>query len=251
MSSPSSPVLQRLCCLDRSSPDFQDQLSDVLYGQEYRQYAPSLQSNDLVWLVEYLDKVRYRVALPTLRSNQRRHSMISILPIPLLGSVYASSEPYAGRRRCSQCLTRFRLIFWSFVPTHSPREVIVMCITGHSIIQGFASNVCGCISRMVLKRPLKCIIDAIAPPNLSSLTTRTQQAFCQEAVIWKRLRHLNILPLLGVTISPLQLISDWMPGGDLSEYIKTHPDADRLGLVSSPPVAFVPRLLPSPAIRRR
>ena len=61
--------------------------------------------------------------------------------------------------------------------------------------------------------------------------------------MWKRLAHLNILPLLGVTTTPLQLISNWMPGGDLPEYIESHPDADRLGLVGGPPAVFVPYLL--------
>jgi serine/threonine protein kinase len=52
--------------------------------------------------------------------------------------------------------------------------------------------------------------------------------------MWKHLTHPNILPLLGITITPLQLVSNWMPGGDLPDYIKKHSDADRLGLVSVP-----------------
>lgn len=50
----------------------------------------------------------------------------------------------------------------------------------------------------------------------------------------KYLKHPNIVPLLGVTIDPLELIFDWMPGGDLPEYIANHPDADRLSLVGIP-----------------
>ena len=69
--------------------------------------------------------------------------------------------------------------------------------------------------------------------------------------MWKRLTHPNILPLLGVTIAHLQLISHWMPGGDLPGYIREHPDADRVGLVGAPPVAFTPRLLSSLAIGHR
>jgi serine/threonine protein kinase len=42
---------------------------------------------------------------------------------------------------------------------------------------------------------------------------------------------------------PPQLISDWMPGGDLTEYIKKHPDAGRIGLVGVPPLRLTPRLL--------
>ena len=60
--------------------------------------------------------------------------------------------------------------------------------------------------------------------------------------MWKRLEHHNIVPLLGITPTPLQLISKWMPGGDLPEYIKKNPDADRLGLVNSPAVVLNPVL---------
>lgn len=51
--------------------------------------------------------------------------------------------------------------------------------------------------------------------------------------MWKRLAHPNIVPLLGITSTPLQLISEWMPGGDLTEYIKKNPDVDRLDLVGA------------------
>ena len=63
--------------------------------------------------------------------------------------------------------------------------------------------------------------------------------------MWKRLKHQNIIPLLGITQTPLQLISEWIPGGDLTEYIKKHPDAGRLDLVGVPPVVFDPALTPS------
>ena len=59
--------------------------------------------------------------------------------------------------------------------------------------------------------------------------------------MWKRLAHSNIVPLLGITHTPLQLISEWMPGGNLAEHIKKHPSADRLSLVRAPPVVFGPR----------
>ena len=63
--------------------------------------------------------------------------------------------------------------------------------------------------------------------------------------MWKRLEHQNIVPLLGITSYPLQLISEWMSGGDLTEYIRKHPEADRLGLVVIPPVVFDPTLTPA------
>ena len=58
-----------------------------------------------------------------------------------------------------------------------------------------------------------------------------QKMFCKEAVMWKTLKHPNILPLLGAIISPPQLVSIFMPAGDLSKYLQKNPDANRLGLV--------------------
>lgn len=63
--------------------------------------------------------------------------------------------------------------------------------------------------------------------------------------MWKYLKHQNIVPLLGVTSTPFQIISDWMPGGNLTEYIKKHPDADRLDIVDAPPIASDPTLTPA------
>jgi len=104
-------------------------------------------------------------------------------------------------------------------------------------MQQFASSVCECIRRKVHKRRSRCVIDAIAFPIPHH--QQSSQAFCQEAVVWKCLIHPNILSLLGVTVAPFQLISDWMPGGDLPQYIRKYPHADRLGLVGVPLVVFI------------
>ena len=66
MQSPSHPVLQKLCDLDRSPPGFHDQLSNVLYGEEYVRCVTGLQGDDLRWLIDFLDEVRQRVFLPRL-----------------------------------------------------------------------------------------------------------------------------------------------------------------------------------------
>ena len=63
MSLPSSPALQPLHRLDRSSPDFQDKLCNILYGWEYVQCEQTLGDDDLIWFIDYLDKVRRLVAL--------------------------------------------------------------------------------------------------------------------------------------------------------------------------------------------
>jgi len=102
MSSPSSPVLQHLCSLDESISDFQDQLCSVLCGEEYAQCVPDLKDKDLMWLVDYLDKVPHYFAIPAHCSNQRRLLIVSILPVPLSGSVYVGLEAYAEPRVYSQ-----------------------------------------------------------------------------------------------------------------------------------------------------
>ena len=73
----------------------------------------------------------------------------------------------------------------------------------------------------------------------------------REALIWKRLTHDNIVPFRGVTLEPLQIISEWMPNGDLTAYIKKNPNANRVNLVR-PPI-FLTRTAPphGPSAARR
>ena len=53
---------------------------------------------------------------------------------------------------------------------------------------------------------------------------------------WKSLRHPNVLQLVGVTMSEAQfaMVSDWMVNGNINDFVKAHPDADRLELVCFP-----------------
>jgi hypothetical protein len=53
--------------------------------------------------------------------------------------------------------------------------------------------------------------------------------------MWKMLRHPNILPLIGVTMSETHfaMVSDWMIDGNITNFVKTHPDVNRLALVGS------------------
>jgi hypothetical protein len=158
----SSPTLQQLDLLDRSSPDFHDQLSNVLYGQEYQQCIPNLQGEDLVWLVDYLDKVRCHTSpFLALHLSQPRLSVASILPVPLSGNVYASSEAYVALGGYSQHRTHFRLTSSTSIATHLPRGVMLTCTREPSMAQGFASNVCGYILRMVQEGLPRCVTDTV------------------------------------------------------------------------------------------
>ena len=59
---PTSPALKRLYDLDDSSPAFQDELFDVLIEDKFAQWEPNFQGEDLVWLIDYLDRVSRRVS---------------------------------------------------------------------------------------------------------------------------------------------------------------------------------------------
>ena len=54
---------------------------------------------------------------------------------------------------------------------------------------------------------------------------------------WKCLSHLNVLPLLGVTMieNRLVMVSEWMENGNVIEFVKANDNVDRQGLVCSSP----------------
>lgn len=95
----SPQFLQQLHGLDWSSSRFHDMLSSILYGEEYKRCVGDLQNDSLVWLVDYLDKVRCCVTpSPRLyfKLSQRRLSIFSTLPVLLPGNVYANLEVYVA-----------------------------------------------------------------------------------------------------------------------------------------------------------
>ncbi|KAF9022764.1 kinase-like protein [Hymenopellis radicata] len=55
--------------------------------------------------------------------------------------------------------------------------------------------------------------------------------YCHEALLWRQLRHPNVLPFLGVRddlFSPsFCLISPWMINGNIMEFLRKHPEHDR------------------------
>ena len=61
---PASPPLKRLYGLDKSSFKFHDELSDVLNEKEFAQWVPTFQGEDLVWFIDYLDKVSRCASFP-------------------------------------------------------------------------------------------------------------------------------------------------------------------------------------------
>ena len=152
----------------------------------------------------------------------------SILLVPHSGSLYTNSERYVASTGYSQHLIHFHLRFWISVINLSPLGVPPMCTKRTLTVPGSTSNALEYPPRMVRKKRSRYIYPFRS--SLSPLLMRPQ-VLCREAVVWKRLKHPNIVPFLGVTLSPLQLVSEWMPGGELREYIRSNSDADLLGLV--------------------
>jgi len=59
------------------------------------------------------------------------------------------------------------------------------------------------------------------------------QRFCREGVAWKHLRHPNILPLIGVTVSNQRfaMVSAWMENGNINEFVGKDQHVNRIELV--------------------
>ncbi|KAF9646470.1 kinase-like protein [Thelephora ganbajun] len=196
MASSSSPTLQKLHSLDKSSSDFGNLLCNVLYGEEYVQFVSNFEGDDLAWLVDYLDRA--------------------------LDGLDPSSP--ASRK----CLRELKNICGTngILPTSYTLSADPLNIDPRPIASGGYGDVYhGTLngSGVCIKRARVYTLDT---------SEKAFKTFCSEAVMWKRLNHPNVLPFLGVTIAPLQLISEWMPGGTLPDYIKNNSDADRLALLS-------------------
>jgi len=65
-----------------------------------------------------------------------------------------------------------------------------------------------------------------------------RQRLFQEIVIWRRLSHPNVLPVLGVSpkLFPLCVVTEWMIDGNIMDFTSKHPEVNRLRLVRPLPV---------------
>jgi serine/threonine protein kinase len=63
------------------------------------------------------------------------------------------------------------------------------------------------------------------------------QRLCREIISWKHLSHRNILPLFGISVSKdprgFCILTEWMPNGNVIQYARVNPEANRFRLVSS------------------
>lgn len=68
----------------------------------------------------------------------------------------------------------------------------------------------------------------------SYLIHSSEQQTWKEGIIWSRLSHENILPLLGfygTGNDPISMVSPWMDNGNLTTYLKKNESANRQELV--------------------
>lgn len=89
-------LLEQLRRLDRSSSEFHSQVNSILYEEEYKQWVQTVQGDDLVGLVEFLDEVFCCVSLLRSHSSHHRLSVFSTLSVPPSRSVCANSGMYAA-----------------------------------------------------------------------------------------------------------------------------------------------------------
>ena len=124
--------LQQLSDLDKTSPQFYEQLSNLLRGNRYQDVVPHLQSESLAWLVEYLDGVRLSRNYPPPSYTKCRRRFSSVLPImPAL----CSRKPCTslGRYAASNRFYRNR--------AHFQNHSLGTCMRGHSMVPKYASDV--------------------------------------------------------------------------------------------------------------
>ena len=71
------------------------------------------------------------------------------------------------------------------------------------------------------------------PIPLTLVANHRNQVFCKEVLMWRRISHPNIVPFLGVSEAPapLSMVSEWMPNGNVRDYVGKNPETSRLQLV--------------------
>ena len=92
---PLPDILLQFDHLDKDPSQFQDQLTGLLYKEEFKDCIPKLRDKDVVWLVEYLDKVRLFLYTCTLLTRSRLSIPVT-LPVLHPGSAYVNSEVFVA-----------------------------------------------------------------------------------------------------------------------------------------------------------
>ncbi|KAF9643102.1 kinase-like protein [Thelephora ganbajun] len=185
----------RLYKLDRSSTRFPQELNELLHDEKWVEQVLDLPGGELVVLVDYLDS--------TLDGLDRTGTSFR------------------------ECLHALQKVCSSRMILPSVYEVLTTLSSnaGRTLAYGRLSNIYGGSldgTDVAVKR--------LRIPTTGDRAT-VKQALCREAVVWKHVDHPNIVPFKGVTLESLQLVSEWMPGGELGEYIRNNQGVDLVNLL--------------------
>ena len=97
-----------------------------------------------------------------------------------------------------------------------------------------------CVAVKALKIPYAESIESVRKVSglflspSKGLFTLDHKLLVKEVVGWKWVRHENVLPFIGVSLNPplFSIISERMENGNIMNFIKAHPNYNRLRLVS-------------------
>ncbi|PCH44160.1 kinase-like protein [Wolfiporia cocos MD-104 SS10] len=79
-------------------------------------------------------------------------------------------------------------------------------------------------------------LKAVTAAQSDNKTREIAPGFIKEVILWKCIRHPNILPFLGVyqpdgKLNKRYIVSPWMENGEISHYLKSNPKVDRVKLI--------------------
>ncbi|KAF9779338.1 kinase-like domain-containing protein [Thelephora terrestris] len=189
-----SQVLQHLYALDTSSPDFSRCLFWLMRSDEEEKYLSSLRGPELIRLIDFLDEI---LDVAPTADDVFRRCLHKLQTICTHKTILPSSYTISGD------LVRVGndpVAFGGF------SDVWEGSLDGDKV----------CIKHLRISEQVR---EAV------------EKAFYKEAIIWKRLRHPNVVAFIGVTRNPSQFVSKWMPNGTLTDYVNEKPGANRIGLL--------------------
>ncbi|KIK65877.1 hypothetical protein GYMLUDRAFT_158458, partial [Collybiopsis luxurians FD-317 M1] len=134
-----------------------------------------------------------------------------------------------------RCLRSLRLLATEYEILPSSLIVKDLQRIGQNPISGggFADIWCGTAgsNQSVCLKVLRLFLE----PD-KDIREKIRKQFCNEALVWRQLKHPNILPLLGVNLELFYpsfcLVSPWMENQDIIAYLKRNPMHNRYDVLS-------------------
>jgi len=214
------------------SREFPKTLTNTLASQEGINTAMSLQGDDALTLVDILDQVSVPMIVGSPRLTPLCRPLRLRTWISTSGEgVFASSGESAAHRQSCHVLVYSRITF-------QRRETSHLRLEDSQMFGKVATVGIACVSkRSVPIQPTTCpkssrYAGSDFACNVKRFDGSWQRLF-QEIVIWRRLSHPNVLPVLGVSpkLFPLCAITEWMVEGNIMDFTSKHPEVNCLRLV--------------------